>query len=156
VLRRHPDGSVEKLLNWEMDVADVQKALRESFHRFFDEIQRPELRNRFGDNFVGMNFLEPTIVSDVLTKSLNSVAERVAEVQNGARLEVSAEARAQLEQAAIEGLDDGGRGVNNAVETMLVNPLARSLFHQPAKPGERLLVSSLTEDEVGRDLVMKR
>ena len=41
----------------------------------------------------------------------------------------------QLEKAAMENLENGGRGIGNIVESMLIDPLSRSLFDCVPDPG---------------------
>jgi energy-coupling factor transporter ATP-binding protein EcfA2 len=150
------DGTIVDQIDWRTPAEEVERRLREKFEDFFDnKISRPELRNRFGDNFVVMNFIQPETVPAILDKALGSVAGRVADV-HGARLEFSDVARGRLQAAAIEMLDHGGRGVNNVVETMVVNPLARELFGRGGREGETILIRDLVVDETGRGLEVER
>ncbi|HEU5028556.1 MAG TPA: AAA family ATPase [Spirillospora sp.] len=124
----------------------VRDALRKAFEAFFDrQIKRPELRNRFGDNFIVMDFIQPETVPKILDKALESVAERVLD-RHGARLTVTDDAYLTLRTEAEGRLDHGGRGVLNAVESALVNPLAAELFERPAKAGESIAVDEVTRD----------
>ncbi|MFF2810412.1 AAA family ATPase [Streptomyces sp. NPDC058000] len=121
----------------------VREALRSAFDTFFnDHIGRPELRNRFGDSFVPMDFIQPESVPLILNKSLESVIARVREV-HGAELTVADDPWEVLRVEAAGRLDHGGRGVVTAVESALVNPLSRELFHQPARRGEHLEVEAV-------------
>jgi ATP-dependent Clp protease ATP-binding subunit ClpA len=45
-------------------------------------------------------------------------------------------ARAHLEARCLADLSNGGRGIRNQLEAVLVNPLARQLFDRDAQPGE--------------------
>jgi hypothetical protein len=127
---------------------DVREALRAAFDAFFnDHIGRPELRNRFGDSFVPMDFIQPESVPPILDKALASVTGRVKEV-HGAELTVADDPWETLRVEATRRLDHGGRGVVTAVESALVNPLSRELFHQPARPGEHIAIEAVDgEDE---------
>jgi AAA domain (Cdc48 subfamily)/C-terminal, D2-small domain, of ClpB protein len=145
VVVRQPDGVERRLTRADRPKA-VQDALRLAFDQFFDQvIRRPELRNRFGDSFIAMDFIQPESVPEILAKALRSVTERVAEVQ-GARLELSAAAHEALRLASVTQLDHGGRGVNNTVEAALVNPLATELFQTAPEPGEAIVVESIEPD----------
>jgi energy-coupling factor transporter ATP-binding protein EcfA2 len=152
VVTRDADGRIVRRLTARSSPEDVERRLREEFEDFFDNrISRPELRNRFGDNFVVMNFIPPEIVPGIVAKALDSVACRVRDV-HGLTLEFSEEARRQLITAAVERLDHGGRGVGNVVEMMVVNPLARELFGRPRQDGGKLVVRALVADDDGRSL----
>ncbi|MFF9264100.1 AAA family ATPase [Streptomyces longwoodensis] len=135
---------------------DVREALRAAFDHFFnDTIGRPELRNRFGDSFVPMDFVQPASVPLILNKALASVTGRVREV-HGAGLTVADDAWEVLRVQATARLDHGGRGVVTAVESALVNPLSRTLFHDPARPGEHIEVEAVDGQDDAFTLKVRR
>ncbi|MGI3202540.1 AAA family ATPase [Streptomyces sp. GLT-R25] len=135
---------------------DVREALRAAFDTFFnDQIGRPELRNRFGDSFVPMDFIQPESVPPILDKALASVTARVREV-HGAELTVADDPWEVLRVEASRRLDHGGRGVVTAVESALVNPLSRELFHQPARPGEHIEVELVDGEDEAYTLKVRR
>ncbi|GAA2115579.1 AAA family ATPase [Kitasatospora saccharophila] len=128
------------------DPTAVRLALREAFDLFFnDHIKRPELRNRFGDNFIPMDFMQEKWVPRILDKAIAAVAGRILEV-HGATLEVGEDAWEVLRVEAGVRLDHGGRGVLTAVESALVNPLSRELFRNPPRRGERIEVTAVEGD----------
>ena len=53
---------------------------------------------------------------------------RRMEEQKGLRIHITDDAYAQLHDAALADLSNGGRGIGNQVEALLINPLARWLF----------------------------
>ncbi|MER7705066.1 AAA family ATPase [Kitasatospora sp. NPDC097605] len=127
----------------------VRQGLRDAFDAFFNEqIKRPELRNRFGDNFIPMDFMQEKWVPQILDKAIASVAARVQEV-HGAALALSDDAWEVLRVEATRRLDHGGRGVLTAVESALVNPLAKEVFRTPPRRGERIEVVAVEGDEDG-------
>ncbi|MEU9974526.1 AAA family ATPase [Streptomyces sp. NPDC051014] len=135
---------------------DVREALRAAFDTFFnDHIGRPELRNRFGDSFVAMDFIQPDSVAPILNKALGSVAGRVKEV-HGAELTIRDDPWEVLRVEATRRLDHGGRGVVTAVESALVNPLSRELFHQPARPGEHIEIEAVDGQDEAYTLKVRR
>ena len=135
---------------------DVREALRAAFDAFFnDHIGRPELRNRFGDSFVPMDFIQPDSVPLILNKALASVTARVKEV-HGAELTVADDPWEVLRVEAARRLDHGGRGVVTAVESALVNPLSRELFHQPAQAGEHIAVEAVDGEDEAYTLKVRR
>ncbi|NEE46415.1 ATP-dependent Clp protease ATP-binding subunit, partial [Streptomyces sp. SID8455] len=116
---------------------------------------RPELRNRFGDSFVPMDFIQPESVPPILDKALESVTGRVREV-HGAELTVADDPWEVLRVEANRRLDHGGRGVVTAVESALVNPLSRELFHQPARPGEHIEIEAVDGQDEAYTLKVRR
>ena len=141
-----PGGRATARFTHRSNPDDVRRVLEESFIDFFDtKIRRPELRNRLGDAFIAMDFIRPQIVPLLLDKALTSVAKRALAVQQ-IQLEIGSEARQALLDRAIENLDHGGRGVNNAVEVALVNPLSRFVLLEPPVPGETWVVQKIGAD----------
>ncbi|MHA5049319.1 AAA family ATPase [Streptomyces sp. SD15] len=135
---------------------DVREALRAAFDAFFnDHIGRPELRNRFGDSFVPMDFIQPDSVRLILDKALASVIGRVKEA-HGAELTVADDPWEVLRVEATRRLDHGGRGVVTAVESALVNPLSRELFHQPARPGEHIEIEAVDGQDEAYTVKVRR
>jgi len=119
----------------------------ESIQRHFtDELERPELLSRMGDNIIVFDAITPEVGSQLVAKYLDAVAETV-EARLGAALILSEEARASIEEYALSKLAFGGRGIGTAIETALVNPLARSLA--TATGGEAIRVSRATQTDDG-------
>ncbi|MFD4905354.1 AAA family ATPase [Kitasatospora purpeofusca] len=131
------------------DPTEVRQRLRQAFDLFFNDIiKRPELRNRFGDNFIPMDFMQEKWVPRILDKAIASVAGRVLET-HGAELVLADDAWEVLRVEATRRLDHGGRGVLTAVESALVNPLAKEVFRTPPRRGERLRVVAIEGDGDG-------
>ncbi|HEX5495692.1 MAG TPA: AAA family ATPase [Mycobacteriales bacterium] len=160
-------GMVEKIGQGEASVmrtrftyrdepAQVRAELERAYERFFDVgIGRPEIRNRLANSLVAMDFIQPETVPAILTKLVGNVAGRVAEVHR-ARLELDDAAMDALCKAGVDNLDHGGRGVGNAVDAALVDPLAAELFKCPATPGETITVTGLTRTGTGWELGVRR
>ena len=135
------------MVNPGMDARVVEKMLRDAYEDFFNRgIGRPELRNRFGDNYVNLDFIRRPTVAKIVDKALNSVAARLAAIHK-ANLEVADDVREALIEHAAEKIEDGGRGINNVVEAALVNPLARRLFRTPVPAGGTIWLTGVEFDE---------
>lgn len=135
------------LVNPGMDARQVEQLLREAYEDFFNRgIGRPELRNRFGDNYVNLDFIRRPTVEKIVDKALGTVTARIATTCQ-ATLEIDDEVREQLIEHAAEKIADGGRGINNVIEAALVNPLARHLFHTPAAVGGTVRVIGVSHEE---------
>ena len=144
IVEKTPGGMARARFSYRDDPAEVRRVLRHSYEQFFDvTIGRPELRNRLGDSFVVMDFIQPETVPAILAKALDNVIGRVALVHD-AELVIGDDAREALRQAAVANLDHGGRGIGNAVDVALVDPLAGELFTTPPKPGEVITVTRVS------------
>lgn len=94
---------------------------------FTNELGRPELLGRIGDNVVVFHPLSLEVARTLADAYLDNVAARVLQ-ELGVRLSLAAPVREQLVTQATDDLSKGGRGVGMAIESMYVNPLARALF----------------------------
>lgn len=113
---------------------DADPAAREAHfrkaveHHFVQELKRPELLNRLGDNIVvfqPINGLE--IRRAILHRKLEPLREHLRE-RWGVQLRLQEGVDEWLTQVART--DHGGRGLLNTVERELMNPLARFLFER--------------------------
>jgi ATP-dependent Clp protease ATP-binding subunit ClpB len=138
-----PDTTQRTLVNPSMDARQVERILRDAYEEFFNRgIGRPELRNRFGDNYVTLDFIRRPAVGKIVDKALERVAGRVA-VTHKATLQIEDHVRESLIDHATAKIEDGGRGINNVIEATLVNPLARHLFLRHVPPGGTIRVTAL-------------
>ncbi len=94
---------------------------------FRNELQRPELLNRIGQNIVTFDFLSPGGMKAIFVSLLERVLQRV-EYEHGVRITLKPEARRSLRELCTRDSFDGGRGIANRLETHFINPLARQFF----------------------------
>lgn len=98
---------------------------------FVEELGRPELLNRLGDNVVVFRPIEnETLRRGILEKKLQPLTEHMRE-RWGVGIEIQDAVIDKL--VGVARADHGGRGLLNAVERALLNPLARFLFEHHAK-----------------------
>ena len=150
------EGASTEVVNPGMDARQVEKILRDAYEDFFNRgIGRPELRNRLGDNYVALHYIDEDTAVKIVDKALTNVVARIALVLK-ASLQISDEARETIIDQAKAKIADGGRGVNNVVEATLVNPLARRLFTQPVEQGGSIRVLDVRyDDNTGWDLCLE-
>ncbi|MEU0414102.1 AAA family ATPase [Streptomyces griseorubiginosus] len=150
--KKDPEAAVhraeELLKQFNTDPSGYFAHFRAAYEKFFDQdISRPELRNRLGDNYVTLGFIEEKAAAEVLDRALASVAARVRAVHK-AELVIGADAHESLRDAAVNALGLGARGILNLVESAVVNPLSRELFRSPRAEGARItLVDLFPEDD---------
>ncbi len=112
----------------DMDYPEVQKRLRQAVEDHFKlELGRPEILNRIGENIVVFDFIREEAGKAILKAQVDKIVRRLEEQKN-IRVTVTDEAYAELSAAALNDLSNGGRGVGNQVEALLINPLSRWLF----------------------------
>jgi ATP-dependent Clp protease ATP-binding subunit ClpB len=121
---------------------------------FREHLGRPELYNRLREGVVVFDFLRPDILAQLadasITRALDVAAERA-----GRPIELAAAAHDTVVHAATADTANGGRGVVSAIETILINPLSRTLFTLEAGTNPLRIVSATKQGqnwelEIGR------
>lgn len=129
----------------EEDPIEYRSMVQKGVEGYFEgELGRPELHNRIGDNVVVFNYITPEVAAQILEDMLSIVEKHAMEAQK-ITVEFSESARAAL-KAEVEcdkWLDDGGRGVGNLVEAMVVNPLSRFMFDNDVAKKSKIVVNNL-------------
>lgn len=122
----------------------ILDAIREHFNFV---LGRPEILNRFGDNFVVFDFIKPPLDEQIVDLLISKLNRATLETR---KVEVSLEplAREKLVAYARKNLHHGGRGIRNAVDFALVNPLSRVLFDSDVPTGARVRVMDLLDHGV--------
>lgn len=134
----------------EMDYEEIQTQLLSAIKDYFKyTIQRPELLNRIGDNFVVFDFIREDAAAQILDLKLNAIANNL-EHEKGIKLTIGDEYRKHLLGKALAGLSNGGRGIGNMVETNLINPLSNILIMEKWEAGCNIEIKApvLSADEL--------
>lgn len=132
----------------EDDYNDLVQRVRANIRQHFEaEVGRPELMNRFGGNVVVFGFITGEAAEEVLDLSIRNITAAVWDSQ-GIRLEISPQARRRLGEYCLRDPYAGGRGIGMALETHLINPLARAVFTiRPQSLNGTLRVTDVWEDK---------
>ena len=111
---------------------------------FNDELGRPELLNRIGNNILVFDFIREDSLKPIIAKQIANISGNLW-AEKKIKLTVSPDAEEALYNMAVAALPEGqgGRGVGNMMEEMLINPLARYLFDEDIKRD-----SSVTVEEI--------
>jgi len=112
---------------------------------FKTELGRPELFNRFGNNFVVFDYIRPALMQQIIEKNLDSVARDLLESKK-IEITFSEKTRQFLLDKAKSNMELGGRGIGNMIETVLVNPMARQLFEISNPNHAQIFVDEILEE----------
>ena len=97
-------------------------------YHFRNKLNRPEILNRIGmDNIVVFDYIGQEVAKDILKLQVNKVVNNF-KLEKQITLTLSDSAFNTLYEKATHNLEDGGRGIGNAVETYLINPLSNYVF----------------------------
>lgn len=131
----------------DMDYNAIRKELLTTIKDYFTyTIQRPELLNRIGDNFIVFDFIREKAVEEILNLKLSVIIENL-EHEKGIRLQINEPFKNFLLDRAKQNLLNGGRGIGNMIETCLVNPLAQVLVKEQWSSGDTVIIVDRSQSE---------
>jgi len=107
-----------------------EKIMNEIVRFFTTTLNRPEILNRFGDNFVVFDFIRPPVDKLILTKNLNIIKKNLLKQKN-CNFEYDDEfTELFLKHYVAENLHMGGRGIINKIETEIKNGITNFMYEQ--------------------------
>ena len=115
------------------------------------ELGRPELLARIGDNIVVFDFIRADVAPAIFDALVGNVSERVHDV-HGVTLRLTPQVHDHIQGWCIAELEKGARGIAAAIESNLVNPLARAMFERNITPGSTLTVTDIRRTSLGVEL----
>lgn len=138
VKRDFDTGKQYQTVTPDMNYEEIQKSLMKSMEDFFKyQIQRPELLNRIGDNFVIFDFIRETAAEEIMELKLKSIIEYLKK-EKDIHLVLSQKYREYLLERVTDNLNNGGRGIGNRIETLLVNPISSLLIQRNWEKGQTI------------------
>jgi hypothetical protein len=140
------DGaSTEMLVRPGMPYAKLSEIILHSIHHYFNHhLGRPEILNRLGDNFVVFNFIEPDLADEITRQLIHRFRVALQQTRQ-VSLEVAEEAEKALLVIAREHLAHGGRGIRNAIDAALVNPLSRLIFDRSVEANQMITLEGIVD-----------
>ena len=121
-------GNRHSNVNSDMPYDEVKTRVRTAVEDYFKlQLGRPEILNRIGENIVVFDFIRPDVAKLILTSQIEKISTNLA-LEKHILLSFSDKARETLSNESLNNLSNGGRGIGNVVENLLINPLSRYLF----------------------------
>jgi energy-coupling factor transporter ATP-binding protein EcfA2 len=136
---------------YEVVEARVREAIGDHFKY---RLSRPEILNRIGDNIVVFNFITPDIAGQIFSGMLANVARRLRE-EHRLELVLPRLVLDKLMSLCTRDLANGGRGIGNALESVFINPLARTLFETELEGRSSVAVEDIVEQDKVFSVVLK-
>lgn len=141
-------GERKQFVSSDMSYEEVQSKVREGIEHYFKlELGRPEILNRIGENIVVFDFIRESVAGEILDSQINRIINNL-KTDKGIKLVLSEQAHDTLLNAAIENLDNGGRGIGNIVESMFINPLSRYMFDHELFSDCEIMVESIVNENL--------
>ena len=143
IYTRNELGVREPNVTPDMEYSEVQQKIRQAIEDYFKlELGRPEILNRIGENIVVFDFIRPEVAKLILDAQVSKIVKNMA-TEKGIELIITEKARSVLISKALDNLGNGGRGIGNIVESLLINPLARYLFDEGIKDNVRITICDI-------------
>lgn len=132
----------------ELQPAEVRRAFEQEVQRhFIEDLQRPELLNRIGDNIVTFGFIENQEVFQQIAKAKFQTVTDFVRERYKATIVFQDENVAFAAIARKAGRQNGGRGLLNVMEDAIVNPLSQFIFERlDFLAGRRIRISLVELD----------
>jgi hypothetical protein len=112
---------------------------------FAQRLGRPEFFSRLAHAIVVFDFLPVDASQDVARHMIDQIVKTVHD-RFGVILEFSDEAIGFLIEYATRDLARGNRGIGNAIEAILINPLAREMVTDQPEPGQHWRITEIFAD----------
>lgn len=139
-------GCRQQNVTMDMEYKEVEDAIRQAINDFFKlELGRPEILNRIGENIVVFDFIREEAGRAILRAQVDKIIRRMDE-QKRIQISITDAAYDQLSAAALNDLSNGGRGVGNQVEALLINPLSRWLFDNGVTENAHVEITAFNTD----------
>jgi len=111
---------------------------------FVHQAGRPEVMNRIGDNFLVFQFINKEsgrMIGD------NQIKKIISNLKNDKNIEmvITKQATETLYEKIYTHLDQGGRGVGNAIEKNLINPLVQFMSDNHVISDKKIIVNDIKE-----------
>lgn len=127
----------------DMSYQEMSTKVKEAIADYFKlQLGRPEILNRIGENIVVFDYIRPEVAKLILKSQVDKIIFNLSSEKN-IEITISEGAYATLTDSALNNLSNGGRGIGNVVENLLINPLSRYLFDNEIFADSTLTIESI-------------
>ena len=106
-----------------------EKVKKGIFDYFKLQLGRPEILNRIGENIVVFDFIREESAKAIMESQLDKII-RTLKTENNVELTITDASRETLLGRVMGNLENGGRGVGNIIEEVILNPLSSYLLDE--------------------------
>lgn len=139
------------------DKKEVRKQFLEHVKKhFIEELKRPELLNRVGDNIVPFNFIDNYDFLKNIAKIKFQIIENFIKEKYKSSIKFENENNAYSSISKSVNIENGGRGVLNILESKIINPLSNFIFeNMDSIQGRTIKIVQLNENKVDFDFKLE-
>lgn len=137
------NGQREANVTSDMPYQEMSVRVREAIEDYFKlQLGRPEILNRIGENIIVFDYIRPDVAKLILKSQVNKIIKNLL-AEKHITLTISEEAMTTLTDNALNNLPNGGRGIGNVVENLLINPLSRYLFDNEIYGNSEIVIENI-------------
>lgn len=138
------------------DYEAIEKKVRSAIGDYFKlTLGRPEILNRIGENILVFDFIRPEVANEILASQVKKISGNLRTEKN-IELIVEDTAMNTLRQRVMGNLDNGGRGIGNVVEDVLINPLSKYLFDEDLLSDARVVIEDFVIEQGSVSLKVRK
>lgn len=122
------NGQREANVTSDMPYQEMSVRVRGAIEDYFKlQLGRPEILNRIGENLVVFDYIRPDVAKLILHSQVTKIIKKMS-AEKHITITIADGVMITLTEQALNNLQNGGRGIGNVVESLLINPLSRYLF----------------------------
>lgn len=150
------NGQREANVTSDMPYQEMSVRVREAIEDYFKlQLGRPEILNRIGENIIVFDYIRPDVAKLILKSQVNKIIKNLSAEKHIA-LTISEKAMTTLTDNALNNLQNGGRGIGNVVENLLINPLSRYLFDNEIYGNSEIVIDNIDAGTIPPELECTR
>lgn len=150
------NGQREANVTSDMPYQEMSVRVRAAIEDYFKlQLGRPEILNRIGENIIVFDYIRPDVAKLILKSQVNKIIKNLS-AEKHITLTISEEAMTTLTDKALDNLQNGGRGIGNVVENLLINPLSRYLFDNEIYGNSEIVIENIDAGTIPPELECTR
>ena len=123
------DRIIPNVLFGQDNYEQMEIKIKAEIKNFFAlDLRRPEIFNRFGDNFVIFDFIRPEVAESIFENNMSVIKRNLSNLKNIVLEYDQSFVKDFILIYAMDNLDMGGRGIINRIETHIKNGLTNFMF----------------------------
>jgi len=130
IFKKDNDGRrIPNVIFGQDNFEQMEHKIKAEIKNFFAlELGRPEIFNRFGDNFVVFDFIRPEVAESIFENNMRVIKGNLANLKNIVLEYDQSFVKDFIQLYAKDNLEMGGRGIVNRIETHIKNGLTNYMF----------------------------
>ena len=122
---------------------DVERKVKDGISKYFKlQLGRPEILNRIGENIVVFDFIREDTARLIMDSQLKKIFRRL-QIENDMQIEISESAKENLFARVCGNLENGGRGVGNVIEEVIINPLSSYMLDNNYLNNAKIVINEI-------------